>query len=241
LPRFSPTGNKARYISFAKSRAAGIFHIKLLSMNDSLFLPIIITPYKRMSDKTLLMVLRFIYSCMNGNSYFITLADQTGLFGDAITKYASQVALADTRDMNAQEKRREMRADIIKQTIAFGQAVAAVAGTNMQMFTSSGFPLMKTRQSITLGQAGNLYVTLGSNDNELQVATDWLHGGKVYKIKYAIAPVNENSRWQMSSNSTSRCVISGLQRGCSYAVQAIITGARKQSTSTNFVISPIVQ
>jgi hypothetical protein len=210
-------------------------------MNDSLFLPVITTPYKRMSGNPLKSALKLIYSCMNGNIYFPTLADEVAAFGEVVTAFVAQMALADMGGINAIETKREMRSTITALTIALGDSVKVVAGMDMVMLTSSGFPLKRINQRITLKQAGNLSVKGSTNPGELKIKTDIIYGGRVYNIKYAIAPISATSTWHSSCHSTCKRVLTGLQAGSRYMVQVTIIGARKQSCTTIMQISPLVQ
>jgi hypothetical protein len=210
-------------------------------MSSSSFLPNIIAPYKSMSDRALGLLFNFIFSCMDGNLNFVTLQSDTDAFGLAITAYAAQVSLAGTRDMNAVEAKREMRKAIIAQVIALGVSVQGVAGTNLAMLTSSGFPLRKVNQQVTLKPAGKLVLSLGANAGEVATKTDSIYGAKVYKTKYAADPITDTTVWQQDSNNTANSVVTGLTKGASYWMQVTITGARKQVVTTNMVLSPTVQ
>lgn len=158
-------------------------------MTDLMFYyPTLIAPYKGWSDKQLVTGTHYIATCMIGNQYFTTLADEIAAFAEQSENFGNKVAVATNRDKNDVIAKDLVRLSLIGDTLNLGNSVTKIANGELQVLASSGMPLRKRAQPIVLTMPANLVLSVSNVTGELTTRVDSVKGARSYVVKYTQDP-----------------------------------------------------
>ena len=212
-----------------------------MSKNSDLYEGQVTRPYKKWSDVKLSVETQRIKLCMFENPFFPNFEPNMTVLGDAIAAYVSQLAKAGTRDSSAIAAKNVRRARLIELVTTLGYSVAEQARGDVEALVSSGLPLKKRRQLITLTAPVNLRIINGSNAGELMLRVNTIKGASSFGFEYTVDPPTDKSVWIKTICSTSKCTVKGLEPGKKYWFRVFVTGARGQQITGEMMLSPYVQ
>jgi hypothetical protein len=212
-----------------------------MSKNSDLYEGQVTRPYKKWSDVKLSVETQRIKLSMFENPFFPNPEPNMTVFGDAIAAYVSQLAKAGTRDSSAIAAKNVRRARLIELVTTLGYSVADQAKGDVEALVSSGLPLKKRRELITLTAPVNLRIINGSNSGELMLSVNTIKGASSFGFEYTVDPPTDKSVWIKTICSTSKCTVKGLEPGKKYWFRAFVTGARGQQITGEMMQSPYVQ
>ena len=209
-------------------------------LDPTLYYPTLNAPYKSWNDTELVSGSRYIYTCMNSNEYFLTMAEEVTSYGESVEGFATLVAKAGNRDKNAVAAKDMGRLSLIEASINLGNSVTKVAAGNLQALISSGLDLRKRPQPVVLGTPSNLVISVNGAVGQLKTKVNSVKGAKTYIVKYTIDPQAPGSEWTSIICTTSQYVISGLQSGAKYWIIVGAVGSKGQTTWSVAQLSPFV-
>jgi hypothetical protein len=212
-----------------------------MSKNSDLYEGQVTRPYKKWSDVKLSVETQRIKLSMFENPFFPNPEPNMTVFGDAIAAYVSQLAKAGTHDSSAIAAKNVRRARLIELVTTLGYSVADQAKGDVEALVSSGLPLKKRRQLITLTAPVNLRIINGSNSGELMLRVNTIKGALSFGFEYTVDPPTDKSVWIKTICSTSKCTVKGLEPGKKYWFRVFVTGARGQQITGEMMLSPYVQ
>jgi hypothetical protein len=215
---------------------------KVKDMFDpSLYYPTLNAPYKSWNDKEMVTGSHYIFTCMNLNEHFTTLAAEVTSYGELSTQFANLVSLATNRDKNAVTAKDMGRLALIEASINLGNSVTQVANGDFLALASSGIEMRTRPQSVVLGTTSNPVLTVDSNVvGQLKVKVPTVDGAKGYIVKYTINPQTTDTQWVNVFGTTSQRFIDGLQSGAKYWVMVGAVGGKGQTAWSGAVLSPFV-
>lgn len=201
----------------------------------------IISPYNKWADTKLSTEMQRVKVAITGNPLFPDTTPDMNVFGAAVDAYILQLAKAATHGSNAIAAKNARRVELIELAITLGHSVSNTAKGNLEALISTGLPLKKKRQKITLTAPVNLRIINGLSSGELILKVDTLKGALSFGFEYTVDPPTDKSVWVQSICSTSKCTIKNLEPGKRYWFRTFVTGARGQQIMGEMMLSPYVQ
>jgi hypothetical protein len=208
--------------------------------DPTLYYPSLNSPYKSWTDKELVTGSQYIFTCLDGNEHFLTIAAEVTSYGGNSEQFATLVARAGNRDKNAVAAKDMGRLSLIEASYNLTNSVTKVAGGDFQALRSTGMEMRKRPQPVVLGTPSNLVITANGTVGQLKTKVNAVNGVKGYIIKYTIDPMTPGSQWENIFCSTSQCVINGLQSGAKYWIVVGAMGSKEQTTWGVAQLSPFV-
>ena len=201
----------------------------------------IIRPYNKWADTKLSTEMQRVKLAMTGNPLFPDPTPDMNVFSDALDAYILQLAKAASHGSNAIAAKNARRVELIELAKTLGFSVSNTAKGNLEALISTGLPLKKKRQNITLTAPVNLRIINGLNSGELILKVDTIKGAYSFGFEYTVDPPTDESVWIRTLCTTSKCTIKNLEPGKRYWFRTFVTGARGQQIMGEMMLSPYVQ
>ena len=186
--------------------------------------------FSKFSDADFDASARHIDESITGNPNFITPNPSNLVRSAATAKYTASLAVAEGLGrLQVAEKNADRRSleQLLKQT---GLYVMNVADDNEVIMASSGFPPAKTKESVALGNPGNVTLRNGSTSGEMKASVRAVKGAKSYVYKIMEGVPGDKSSWTTNYSTSSKFVFEGLQPGLQYSVIVGAIGSKQQVT-----------
>ncbi len=202
---------------------------------------IVLGGIEQMADPVFETLSQSIYASMLGNDYYPTPLPALTVVDEAVNAYSDAlVAALQTKGKNEvalKNQARETLTDLLGQ---LANSVMATANGDRVKLTSSGFPIGKEGETITLLKPENIQITDGVNPGELMVKVKAVKGAKGYAHQYTPDPLTATSEWKQVLSTSCKCTITGLTPGQKYWCRVAAFGAYGQLVYSD-VISRVVQ
>lgn len=189
--------------------------------------------FSKFSDADFDALARHIDESIIGNAYFTTPNPSNVVRTAATNKYTASLAVAEGLGrLHVAEKNAYRRSleQLLKLT---GLYVMNVADDDEVIMASSGFPPAKGKESVALGNPGNVTLRNGSTSGEMKASVRAVKGAKSYVYKIAEGTVTDKSSWTTNYSTSSKFVFDGLQPGVQYSVMVGAIGSKQQVTYSN--------
>ena len=171
---------------------------------------------------------QFIYTSLDGNPSYTTLAALLVVLKIALDKYAADLAAAATNDRNAISQKNKSMAELDALLKQLGLAVMAEAKGDETTLTSSGYTLAKEPEAIYIFNPGNVTCMQGISSGQMISMIKAMNGAKSYVHQIADEFPDDESKWVSVTTSSCKHVFTNLIPGKQYWVRVAVIGSRKQ-------------
>ena len=180
-------------------------------------------------DAALNVFAQHILEEMTGNLSFPTPTPSLAVITTAREDYA--VALAEAEDRDRQkvliknQRKRELKAHLDR----LFDYVVLTGGSDIEILTSSGFPLAKDRTPVgDMPMPSGFRVTEGKGSGEVEMRLKKIHGADSYVYQYLASPSPEVENWVTVNDPATRITVKGLVPGTQYKFRVAAVGAKGQ-------------
>lgn len=199
--------------------------------------------FTRLSDPKLISRANAILQSMTGNSNFPTPSPTLAALQTAIDDFTAALSDAENGgnyDKAVKNQKKIVLIDVLHNLGAYVLFTASGLSDPFLAAKSSGFNVAKTASPKLLGTVDNLQLSDGVNPGELVVTYNRIVGGRAVVCQYTDDPNLGETSWHIEVGTSSKIVLSGLQRGKKYFVRIIGIGANDQKCVSE-IVSRLVQ
>jgi hypothetical protein len=189
--------------------------------------------FKQFSDLRLRKKGELIYGSLDGNLIYAALAALLATVKVVLDRYIADLAAAATNDRDAVAQKRKSRTELVELLKQLGLAVMAEAKGDEAALISSGFTLVKERETRYITNPGNVTLTQGVSTGMLVCMVKPITGAKSYVHQIATELPTEDSMWTSVTSSNSKYVFEKLTPGKQYWVRVAVIGSRNQIAYSN--------
>jgi len=189
--------------------------------------------FSKFTDVNFLKKGEFIYSSLNGNPLYVTLALLLPILKTALEKYAIDLAAAATSDRVAVAQKNKSYSELLVVLKELGLAVMAEAKGDETMLVSSGFTLAKEREARYIYNPGNVILSNGITSGQMISMVKAVNGAKSYIHEISSSMPGEETTWVSTTSSSSKFVFENLIPGKQYWVRVAVVGSRNQIAYSN--------
>jgi hypothetical protein len=190
--------------------------------------------FKETNDGDLSNIAFSVVQHMDGNEYFpdpgmliIELRETSNQFLNAMSE-------ACRKDLLKVAIKNNVRVVLIKKLKEVGEFVKIESKESEGALLSSGFPVFRPKDEITLKTptAADFIIKPGPNPGEIVMQLGRVKGARSYMYQWTPAPDNPKSVWESALDTRSKRVISDLPLGINYCFRMAAIGAHKQIVYT---------
>lgn len=182
-----------------------------------------------LQDAALSVLAQHILENMTGNANFPTPTPTLPVYTTAYNNYVEALGEAKNRD---KEKVliKNLRRSKLKETInQLFDYVNLTGGTNIEVLSSSGFPLAKERTPVgDMPKPESFKTTLGDGAGEVHLRVKKVKGADSYVYQHIISPSPEVENWTTINDPSSRITVKNLESGALYKFRVAAVGATGQ-------------
>jgi hypothetical protein len=189
--------------------------------------------FGRYKDNNLLQKGEFVYASLHGNISYVTLETLLPLVKDALQKYNPDLAAAITGDRIAIAQKKQSRKELMLLLNRLGLAVMTEANGDETMLVSSGYNLVKARESRYITNPGNVILSDGISTGQMISRVKAVTGAKCYVHQLATAFDGEETIWISITATSCRYLFKNLTPGKQYWVRVAVVGSRNQIAYSN--------
>jgi hypothetical protein len=192
-----------------------------------------ITKIKRgtsgLRDAALSVHAQHILDNMTGNTNFPTPTPTLAVLTTAWQDFDTALAAAKNRDRQKVIIKNECRKGLEGLLNQLFDYVNLTGGTDIEMLTSSGFPLAKERTPVgDMPKPENFRALEGKGSGEIKMRVNKVHGADSYVYQYIVSPSPETDNWVTINDPASRIMVTGLVPGTQYKFRVAAVGAKGQ-------------
>jgi hypothetical protein len=195
------------------------------------------------NDTALLVLVKACLLALTGNLFFPSLSNP-GLpdFSTAINAYDAALAAASDKSKNDITAKDARRAELINLLTKLSLQLMQIADGNLEALVSTSLPLYKVREpKPPMGIPAIQSIENGLNSGELDLSLFSLAGSRTFIYQYTEDPLTADSVWQSINSTRIKQTITGLKTGKRYWIRVIAYGTKNQMTTSDPVLSKIVQ
>lgn len=183
----------------------------------------------KLQDAALSVHAQHILENMTGNLNYPTPTPTLPTITTALTEYEESLGEAESRDKQKvliKNLRRKKLKDLLDKLFTY---VNLTGGTDIEILTSSGFPLAKERRPVgEMPKPENFRVRQGDGAGQVHLSVKKVHGADSYIYQYIVSPSPEVENWTSIADPATRIMIEGLEPGTQYKFRAAAVGAKGQ-------------
>ncbi|MDP4208112.1 MAG: hypothetical protein Q8928_04775 [Bacteroidota bacterium] len=188
----------------------------------------ILYDFSKFSDEVLVMRIDYLIKCLTGNKNFANPNPTLDQLIASLETFRNAILASVNGTKRDTALKNQLRKDLELLVRTLGMYVQSVGNNDEAILTSSGFELKKPKTSIgLLPKPENFKVMEGPYAASAKLSVNSIYGADVYVYKYAIAPVNENTPWEIVLGKSS-VVIKDLIQGKEYTFKVAAKGASEE-------------
>jgi hypothetical protein len=195
---------------------------------------VILTSYKRDSDRNLVTTAYQILGKMEGNANFTNPPPALAAARKELPEYIASLTDASGGDAEKVELKKNKKAGLIILLGEIADYVTLTCKGNRAMLLSSGFTLNRAKGETSLEPIKELQVVIGP-PGEAITKVKRVAGAKAYIHQYTVDPLTGDSEWTSKFITDPDYTFTGLQSKEKYLFRVIAVGPKGQE-----VISPVV-
>ena len=195
--------------------------------------------FAKLSDAELATRTLLVLTCLTDNFTDIPfLAQLQALYNEFVAK----MALAQEGSRAAKAEKNVVRRDLVDLLVGGIPFMEVTCEGDEVLALKTGYTLF-TRHgaSPVLQPATNLAVTNGVNPGELELRFAKVASAYSYSYQYTLHPPAEGGAWASEVGTRIRHTFTGLQAGQRYWVRVVAVGRNGQTTTSEAILSRIVQ
>lgn len=151
-------------------------------------------------------------------------------------RYDSALAKAKSRSREDVLSKNLAKADLKNGIRELFNYVVDTGNNNIQILTSSGFPLAKDRHPVgDMPKPKNFKVVQGDGSGEVHLSVKKEHGASSYVYQYLVTPSPEVENWHTIVSPATRLTINGLTPGTKYMFRVSAVGAKGQGPFSDYI------
>lgn len=201
----------------------------------------VIINFSKLREADLLALGNSVAASIEGNTNFpsppVTIED----FKKTLTDYGTAITEAKFGGRNAVSVKNTLQALVVIMMRDLAMYVNAVCKGNVDMLTTTAFPLTKEREPIHLTAPVIKQVLQGLDAGSLIVKATAVKGAKSYVYQLAADPMPASADWQSFPDSRTRFEFTGLEEGKKYWFRVIAVGSNNQTVTSAEVAQYVMQ
>lgn len=201
----------------------------------------VIINFSKLREADLLALGNSVAASMEGNTNFpsppVTITD----FKKTLADYGNAITEAKFGGRNAVSVKNTLQALMVITMRDIAMYVNAVCKGNVNMLTTTAFPLTRDREPIHLTAPVIKQVLQGLDAGSLIVKVTAVKGAKSYVYQLAPGAIPANADWQSFPDSRTRFEFTGLEEGKKYWFRVIAVGSNNQTVTSAEVAQYVLQ
>jgi hypothetical protein len=177
-----------------------------------------------------------ILETLTGNQHFPEPQPSLAELSSLKARYDSALAKAKSRSREDVLAKDLAKADLKKGIRELFNYVVDTGKNDIQILTSSGFPLAKSRHPVgDMPKPKNFRVVQGDGSGEVHLSLKKEHGASSYIYQYLPTPSPEVENWHTIVSPSTRLTINNLTAGTKYMFRVSAVGAKGQGPWSDFI------
>jgi hypothetical protein len=198
--------------------------------------------FGRYTDAALLVIAQAILAALTGNTFFPTPTPTLAALQTAVEAYSEALAAAVDGGKTAVAAKNARKQELMDLLVQLGIYVMLTANGDVEMLSSSAFPLTKDRQPLPpLEKPEITKMESGINSGELHVSINAVKGARTYVYQYTLDPLSQGSNWVSNNSTLVKFGFNNLEVGKKYWCRVVAYGKNEQMVVSDPVLSRVVQ
>ncbi len=198
-----------------------------------------LTNFTNYTEGNLSLLSATVLLAMNNNPYFLTPVPALPVLQASTDDFNASVAAAAGRDRTRIAEKNASKSLLQAMLSQTAQYVNTISQGDPVKINSSGFPQVKVRVPIILGEPQNISAKPSINSGSLVSKVKAVKGASAYIHYIAEGPLTEATVWKAVNSSRCKNMFTNLEPGKTYWVKVAAVGSNGQMTLSN-EISQIV-